>query len=68
MVRPKEMRLFALECLRWSEEADNRSHRDLMVQLAKTWMETASDLDRRVSGAVDGLEGGLQCAPANRTS
>jgi hypothetical protein len=68
MVTPNEMRLFALDCLQWSERTDNPSHRDLMVQPAKTWMETASDLDRRVSGAVEGVEGGLQCAPANRTS
>jgi hypothetical protein len=62
MVTPNEMRLFALDCLQWSERTDNPSHRDL------TWMETASDLDRRVSGAVEGVEGGLQCGPANRTS
>lgn len=49
MVTPDEMRLFALECLRWSEETDNASHRDLMVQIAKTWMSTASTIERRVS-------------------
>jgi hypothetical protein len=27
-----EMRLFALECLRWSEQTDNASHRDLMIR------------------------------------
>ena len=48
MVTPEEMRVFALECLQWSELTNNPSHRDLMVQLAKTWMETTSDLDRRV--------------------
>jgi hypothetical protein len=49
MVTPNEMRLFALECLRWSEETNNPSHRDLMVQLAKTWMNTASAIEHRVS-------------------
>jgi hypothetical protein len=43
------MRLFALDCLRWSEEADNASTRDIMVQLAKTWMSTASAIERRAS-------------------
>jgi hypothetical protein len=49
MVTPDEMRLFALECLRWSEEADDPSQRDLMVQIARTWMGTASAIDRRIS-------------------
>jgi uncharacterized protein YyaL (SSP411 family) len=59
MVSPNEMRLFALECLRWSEEANNPGHRDLMMRLAKTWMETASDIEHRVSGAVESVEVGL---------
>ena len=35
MVTPDEMRLFALECLRWSEEAEDASQRDLMIRVAK---------------------------------
>ena len=50
MVTPEEMRLFALDCLRWSDQADNPSHRDLMVQVAKTWMNTASAIARRLAG------------------
>ena len=42
MVTPQEMRLFSLDCLRWSEETNNPSHRDLMLQIAKTWMTTVS--------------------------
>ena len=53
-VTPQEMRLFALECLRWSEEAENASQRDLMVRVARTWMDTASALDRRTANG-DGL-------------
>jgi hypothetical protein len=48
MVTPQEMRLFALECLRWSEQTDNPSHRDLMIRIAKTWMNTASAIERHV--------------------
>ena len=48
MVTPQEMRLFALECLRWSDETDNASHRDLMIRLAKSWMTTASTLEHRI--------------------
>jgi len=50
MVTPQEMRLFALECLRWSEEADDASQRDLMIRVARNWMDTASTIERRVSG------------------
>jgi hypothetical protein len=53
MVTPDAMRLFASECLRWSDQTDNASHRDLMVQIARTWMNTASAIDRRLaSGAL----------------
>jgi len=53
MVTPDEMRLFALDCLRWAELTDNASHRDLMISVGKTWMNTASAIERRVS---DGAE------------
>jgi hypothetical protein len=43
------MREFALECLRWSEETDNASQRDIMVQLAKTWMNAANQIDWHVA-------------------
>ena len=33
MVTPREMREFALECLRWSDETENASQREIMVQL-----------------------------------
>jgi hypothetical protein len=43
------MREFALYCLRWAERTDNASHRDLMLQVAKTWMSTAAAIERRVA-------------------
>ena len=46
MVTTQEMRLFALDCLRWSEETRNASHRDLMKQIAKTWASTAARIER----------------------
>ena len=46
MVTTEEMRLFALECLRWSDETDNASQRDLMIRAAKTWMNNASAIER----------------------
>ena len=58
MVTPEEMRVFALECLRWSDEAaGDPSNRDLMVRIAKHWMQTASAIERRVSSGEE-----LACA------
>ena len=52
-VTADEMRLFALDCLRFAEHADNASHRDLMIRMAKDLMVTASAIGRRVA---DGAE------------
>ena len=49
MVTPQGMRLFALDCLGWSEETANASHRHLMLRIAKTWMKTAASIERHVS-------------------
>ena len=53
MVTPQEMRLFAAECLRWSDETV--SHRDLMIQIAKSWMHTAATLDRHTDNGEEML-------------
>ena len=53
MVTPQEMRLFALDCLRWSEETPNASHRDLMKQIAKTWANTASSIERHIGNGCE---------------
>ena len=46
MVTPHRRRQFAAECLRWSEETDNASQRDLMIRIAKQWMTTAASIER----------------------
>jgi hypothetical protein len=43
-----EMRDFAVQCMRWSEEARDAGQRELIVSVAKSWMNTASTLDRRI--------------------
>jgi hypothetical protein len=49
MVTAQEIRLFALDCLRWADEAAaNASQRDLMLRVAKTWMNTASSFERHI--------------------
>jgi hypothetical protein len=35
MVTPENLRRFAVECLRWSDQPDNASHRDLMMWVVK---------------------------------
>jgi hypothetical protein len=57
----KEMRLFALDCLRWSDETHNASHRDLMLRIAKTWMTTASSIERHIG------DGGEMAVPDLRS-
>jgi hypothetical protein len=57
MITPEEMRVFALECLRWSDETGDPSNRDLMIRIAKHWMQTASAIERRVSNGEE-----LACA------
>ena len=61
MVTSQEMRLFALDCLRWSEETPNPSHRDLMKQIAKTWASTAARIERHIG------DGGELAAPDLRS-
>lgn len=48
-ITPQEMRLFAAECLRWADETDNASHRELMIRIARTWVHTATALDRHIA-------------------
>ena len=49
MVTTHEMRLFAAECLRWAGEADNPSNREIIFRAARTWTDTASFIERRLS-------------------
>ena len=52
-VTPEEMRKFAAECLRWSETTGNASQRDLMIQIAKSWMHTAATLERHADNGEE---------------
>ena len=61
MVTPHEMRQFASDCLRWSDDAPNASHRELMKQIARTWLKTAARIERHIS------EGGELALPDLRS-
>ena len=48
MVTTEAMRLFALDCLSWAERTPNPSDRETMMRVARTWMNTASGIERQV--------------------
>jgi hypothetical protein len=48
MVTALDMRLFASDCVRWSDETRNASQREFMLQVAKTWIATAARIERHV--------------------
>ena len=68
MATPDEMRLFALECLRWAEQAEDQSQFDLMLQCARSWMNMASAAEHRASepGNAHGLQ--VQAEPTSPPS
>jgi len=43
---PKEFREFAQECLRWADETKSERHRQVLLEMARTWMEAALQLER----------------------
>jgi len=47
-----DMREFAHQCLRWSEEASDPGQRDLIARVADSWINTASLLDRRLDDGM----------------
>jgi hypothetical protein len=47
MSSAKEFREFAEECLRWATETRSESHRDVLLEMAKTWTQAALEAERR---------------------
>jgi hypothetical protein len=48
MTTPLDYRQFAMDCLRWAEDAKDADQRATLIRLARMWMLTASELDRLV--------------------
>jgi hypothetical protein len=46
---PKEFREFAEECLRWSDETKSERHQQVLLDMAKTWMQAALQLERSLA-------------------
>jgi hypothetical protein len=43
---PKEFREFAQECLRWADETKSEQHRQILLEMAKTWMQATMEVER----------------------
>jgi hypothetical protein len=52
---PKEFREFAEECLRWADETKSERHRQVLLDMAKTWMQAALQLERSLALIDDDL-------------
>lgn len=48
MVTTKSLRDFAIECLSDAWNADDASQRQMMIDIARSWANTADVIDRRV--------------------
>jgi hypothetical protein len=42
---PKEYREFAQDCLRWAAETKSETHRLILLEMAKTWMQAALEVE-----------------------
>jgi len=52
---PKDFREFAQECLRWAGETKSDRHRQVLLEMARTWVQAALELERSVIGAATPL-------------
>jgi hypothetical protein len=43
---PREYRDFAAQCFRWAARAKREEHKNMMLQMADHWMQTAQKLER----------------------
>jgi hypothetical protein len=53
MTTPAEYREFALDCMRLAEGAEDAGLRNLMTDLARVWMRTASKVEDDITLAGD---------------
>ena len=48
MVTTHNLREFSLDCLHWAEQARNPSDRQMIVSVARFWLNIAETVDRSV--------------------
>jgi hypothetical protein len=41
----KEFREFAQECLRWAGETKSERHRQVLLEMARTWLQAAVEVE-----------------------
>jgi hypothetical protein len=56
MTTTHEYRDFAIDCLRWADEAPDASQRQTLVDIARMWMATAYRLDMHICAMADPYE------------
>jgi hypothetical protein len=42
---PTELREFAQECLRWAGETKSERHRQVLLEMARTWLQAAVEIE-----------------------
>jgi hypothetical protein len=42
---PAELREFAQECLRWAGETKSERHRQVLLEMARTWLQGAMEIE-----------------------
>jgi hypothetical protein len=42
---PDEFREFAQECLRWAGETKSERHRQVLLEMARTWIQAALEVE-----------------------
>jgi hypothetical protein len=48
----EEFREFAQECLRWAGETKSERHRQVLLEMARTWIQAALEVERSL-GLID---------------
>jgi len=43
---PTDFREFAQECLRWAGDTKSDRHRQVLLEMARTWIQAAVELER----------------------
>jgi hypothetical protein len=49
MVTTRDMRIFALDCLKWADGIANPSNQQIIVGFARMWLQAAHAIDRRLA-------------------
>ena len=51
---PNEFREFAQECLRWAGDTKSQRHRQVLLEMARTWLQAALELESSLGLSAGG--------------